>query len=325
MSQIPLGLLQQFVRVARLGNLSRAAAQANLTVSALSHQIRQLEDRLGRRLFERGPRGVTLTVEGCSLLEAVAGHFDGIEHALSRYRERRHDSLTLSASSGIMSSWLLPRLPHLVAAHPELELNLQSSSTLVDFDREPVDVGLRYGRGQWEGLRCERLFGEWLAPVATPELVARMAGTDPNDLLAWPLLGDPSNRWRDWFAFVGGELPRRYVAQFDSTDALRHAALEGLGVALGRMVTSSSLIHAGRLVVLGERFMPTEEAYWLVYPPRSEEHGGLAVFRQWVMAEAERYCNENLACAQPGCPPDLPLRAREGASSPFPRLPESTS
>ena len=325
MGRVPLGLLQQFVLVARLGNLSRAAAQANLTVSALSHQMRQLEERLERRLFERGPRGVTLTVEGCSLLEAVAGHFDGIEHALSRYRERRHDSLTLSASSGIMSSWLVPRLPHLVAAHPELELNLQSSSTLVDFDREPVDVGLRYGRGQWEGLRCERLFGEWLAPVATPELVARMAGTDPSDLLAWPLLGDPSNRWRDWFAFVGGELPRRYVAQFDSTDALRHAALEGLGVALGRMVTSSSLIHAGRLVVLGERFMPTEEAYWLVYPPRSEEHGGMAVFRQWVMAEAERYCNENLACAQPGCPPDLPLRACEGASSPFPLLPESTS
>jgi len=292
MSQVPLGLLQQFVRVARLGNLSRAAAQANLTVSALSHQVRQLEERLGRRLFERGPRGVTLTTEGCSLLEAVGEHFDGIEHALLRYRERRHDSLTLSASSGIMSSWLMPRLPGLVAVHPELELNLQSSSALVDFEREPVDVALRYGRGQWAGLRSERLFGEWLAPVATPELLARMGDADPHDLAAWPLLGDPGNRWRDWFAHVGGEPPRRYVAHFDSTDALRHAALEGLGVALGRMVTSRSLIDAGRLVVLGERYLPIHEAYWLVYPPRSQEHRGLQVFRQWLLAEAEAYCTQ---------------------------------
>jgi len=292
MSHLPLPLLQQFVRVARLGNLSRAAVQANLTVSALSHQIRQLEERLGRRLFERGPRGVTLTVEGCSLLEAVGAHFDGIDHALSRYRERRHDSLTLSASSGIMSSWLMPRLPRLVAVHPELELNLQSSSALVDFEREPVDVALRYGRGQWDGLRCERLFGEWLAPVATPELIARMAGADPDALDAWPLLGDPGNRWRDWFAHVGGTPPKRYVAHFDSTDALRHAALEGLGVALGRMVTSRSLIEAGRLVVLGERYLPIHEAYWLVYPPRSQEHRGLQVFRDWLLAEAEAYCTQ---------------------------------
>ena len=141
MGKLPLGLLQQFVLVARLGNLSRAAAQANLTVSALSHQMRQLEERLERRLFERGPRGVTLTVDGCSLLEAVGEHFDGIEHALSRYHQRRHDALTLSASPGIMSSWLVPRLPRLVAVHPDLELSLQSSSGLVNFEREPVDVG----------------------------------------------------------------------------------------------------------------------------------------------------------------------------------------
>jgi LysR family transcriptional regulator, glycine cleavage system transcriptional activator len=143
MSRVPLSLLQQFVQVARLGNLSRAAAQANLTVSALSHQIRQLEERLERRLFERGPRGVTLTVEGCGLLEAVGEHFDGIEHALLRYRERRHDALTLSASPGIISSWLMPRLPRLLAAHPELELNLQSSSALVNFEREAVDAAVR--------------------------------------------------------------------------------------------------------------------------------------------------------------------------------------
>jgi LysR family glycine cleavage system transcriptional activator len=294
MGKPPLALLQQFVLVAREGNLSRAAAQANLTVSALSHQIRQLEERLEQRLFERGPRGVKLTIDGCTLLDAVGEHFDHIEHALARYRKRPNDTFTLSASPGIMSGWLVPRLPRLVAAHPELELNLQSGSSLVNFEREPVDAALRYGRGTWAGLQSERLFGEWIAPVAAPELVAKMAGADPRDLSQWPLLGDPnpSSRWKEWFEKVGGTPPRRYVANFDSFDAQRHAALEGLGVAMGRMVMSKSLIDAGRLVVLGDRYLPVGDAYWLVYPPRSLEHRGFPLFREWLLAEADDYCGK---------------------------------
>jgi DNA-binding transcriptional LysR family regulator len=294
MGKLPLGLLQQFVLAAREGNLSRAAVQANLTVSALSHQMRQLEERLERRLFERGPRGVTLTVEGCSLLEAVGEHFDGIEHALLHYQKRHNETLTLSASPGIMSGWLVPRLPRLIAVHPELELNMQSGSALVNFEREPVDAALRYGRGEWAGLHSERLFGEWIAPVAAPALVARMGDADPGDLSHWPLLGDPnpSSRWKDWFAKVGGTTPRRYVAHFDSFDAQRHAALEGLGVAMGRMVMSKSLIDAGRLTVLGDRYLPVEEAYWLVYPPRSKDHPGLQLFREWLLVEADDYCRQ---------------------------------
>ncbi|MBA2079789.1 LysR substrate-binding domain-containing protein [Rhodanobacter sp. PCA2] len=301
MSKLSLDLLQQFVLVARHGKLSRAAEQAHLTVSALSHQMRQLEERLGRRLLERGPRGVSLTAEGCRLLDAVGGHFDGIEHALSRYRERHHDALTLSAHAGVVSSWLVPRLPRLVAAHPELELNLQSSSTLVQFDREPVDAAVRYGRGEWPGLRSERLFGEWVAPVAAPALLARMGDADPHDLAQWPLLGDPDppNFWRSWFEHFGGTPPRRYVANFDNLEAVRHAALEGLGVAMGRMVMSRSLIDAGRLVVLGERYLPVSHAYWLVYPPRSEQHRGLQVFREWLLAEADDYRRQ------------LPMKAHE--------------
>ena len=294
MGKLPLDLLRQFVLVARAGNLSRAAAQANLTESALSHQMRQLEERLQRRLLDRGPRGVSLTTDGCSLLEAVGEHLDGIEHALTRYHARHDDELTISASPGIMSGWLVPRLPRLVAAHPELELTMQSGSALVDFRRESVDAALRYGRGQWEGLHSERLFGEWIAPVASPALVAKMAGADPNDLTGWPLLGDPNpaNRWRDWFARYGGELPHRYVAHFNSFEAQRHAVLEGMGVAMGRMVMSRSLVDAGLLVVLGERYLPVQDAYWLVYPARSREHRGLQVFREWLLAEAATYCRQ---------------------------------
>lgn len=288
MARVSLDLLQQFVQVARLGNLSRAAEQANLTVSALSHQVRQLEQRLERKLFERGPRGVQLTVEGRRLLDAVGHHFEGIDRAMAGFRCRREDVLTLSAIPGVMSSWLVPRLARLVAAHPELQLNLQSSVELVNFEREPVDAAVRYGRGPWPGLITERLFGEWIAPVASPALLQRMDGVDPTDLAQWPLLGDPGDRWRDWFA-TDGRAPPRFVAQFDNTDALQRAATEGMGVALGRMVMARPLIEAGLLTVLGDRYQQIPEAYFLVYPEHGKDHAGLRTFREWLLCEAGKY------------------------------------
>jgi LysR family glycine cleavage system transcriptional activator len=299
MSKIPLSLVQHFVAAARLGNLSRAAAQAHLTVSALSHQIRQLEDRLERKLFERGPRGVTLTVEGRRLLDAVGGHFDGIEQAMSAYRCRHHDVLTLSAIPAMLSGWLVPRLPRLVAGYPELELNLQSGVALVDFVREPtIDAALRYGRGSWPELHSEHLFDEWIAPVATPALLARHPDLDPDSPAGWPLLGDPSDRWRDWFAQTGTQPPARYVAQFDTTEALQRAALEGMGVALARMVMARPLIEAGLLRVMGERNLHIEEAYYLVYPQRSQQHRGLQRFRSWLREEADSYAQDAAALMQ---------------------------
>ena len=289
MGKLSLSLLQQFVLVARLGNLSRAAAQANLTVSALSHQMRQLEQRMERKLLDRGPRGVQLTAEGRRLMEAVAHHFEGIELAMASYRCRREEALTINTLSGVMSSWLMPRLAGLVAMHPELELNLQSSSALVDFERDPVDVAIRYGKGHWEGMRSEHLFDEWIVPVASPALLAHLPDADPDDMSAWPLLGDPSERWRDWFEQIGGHAPKRFVARFDTTDALQRAALEGMGVALGRMVMARPLIDAGLLHVLGQRYLRVPEAYFLVYPERSREHAGFRVFREWIRGEAYRY------------------------------------
>ena len=112
--------------------------------------------------------------------------------------------------------------------------------------------------------------------------------------MSWPLIGDPNagNRWNDWFGHYGGKPPLRYVAQVDTVDALKQAALEGLGVALGRMVTCKSLIDAGRLVVLGDRYLRVPEAYYLVYPPRSEDHRGMATFREWIVDEADSYCKQ---------------------------------
>lgn len=289
MARISLDLLQQFVTAARAGNFSRAAEQTHLTVSALSHQMRQLEQRIERKLFDRGPRGVQLTAEGRRLLDAIGMHMEGIDRALAVYRCRREETLSVSTIAGVMTSWLVPRLAGLVAAHPELELSLQSSTSLVDFERDPVDVAIRYGLGHWPGVACERLFDEWIAPVASPALVERMRDRDPGDTAAWPLLGDPGGRWKDWSEYTGCRMPHRFVAQFDTTDALQRAAVEGLGVALGRMVMARPLVDAGLLQLLGDRHMKIPEAYYLVYPAGRAEHAGLRLFRDWVRAEADQY------------------------------------
>jgi LysR family glycine cleavage system transcriptional activator len=286
MTKVPLHALPGFIATARLGNLSRAATSLHLTVSALSHQMRGLEDQLRKKLFERRPRGLVLTDAGERLFAAVAPHYDLLEVALRPDRERSEQALTLSVMASVASSWLLPRLPAFVSAHPEIDLSLDSSVELVDFDREAVDAAMRFGLGAWPGVRAELLFDEWLIPVASPALLARFPGRDPDDLAGLPLLRDPSDRWRDWFAQFGGSPPRRYVASFNDTETQQRAAAEGMGVALGRMTMAQPLIDLGRLVALSPRRMRADFSHYLVYPARSERHPAFLAFRAWLMDAA---------------------------------------
>ncbi|HET9451997.1 MAG TPA: LysR substrate-binding domain-containing protein, partial [Aggregicoccus sp.] len=296
-----LNALQGFVTAARRGNLSRAAESMHVTVSALSHQIRGLEEQLGQRLFVRNARGVELTADGRRLFERVAEHLDAIEQALCPYGSRREDVLTLTLMPSFATSWLVPRLPGFLAAHPQLEINLQSSVAVVDFERDTeVDAGLRYGPGQWRGLQAVHLFDDWVTPTASPELIARLGRPTLKTLERFPLLGAPGGRWSEWFSLYGGTPPRRFVANFDDAETLHRAAVEGLGIALGRLTLIRPLMDAGRLVPLFDERLKSEYAHYLVYPPRSEGHAGLATFRAWVLEEARRYVEQVPVRAGPG-------------------------
>lgn len=288
MSRAPLHALPGFLAAARSGNLSRAAESLHLTVSALSHQIRGLEERLGQRLFVRNARGVELTADGRRLFERVAPHFDALDRAMRPYCARCDDVLTLTLMPSFAASWLVPRLPRFLAAHPQLEINLQSSTAVVDFERETgIDAGLRFGPGRWPGVQAVHLMDDWVTPTASPALIARLGRPTPRTLERFPLLGAPGGRWSDWFARFGGKPPERYVATFDDSDTLHRAAAEGLGVALGRMTLARPLVEAGRLVPLFEERLKAEFAHYLVYPARSEGHAGLAAFRAWLLQEAQ--------------------------------------
>lgn len=290
MARPPLAALQAFVLAAQQRNLSRAAQRLNLTVSALSHQIRALEQRLQQTLFLRGPRGVSLTEDGTRLLDAVEAPLAAIERALEPRPQSRDGVLRISTMPTVASGWLVPRLPRFVARHPELELHLHSGTGLVDFSKDPIDAALRFGPGVWPGLDAIHLFHEWITPVASPALLKRRSRRpQPAELARWPLLGDPGDWWTDWFRQFGGQPPKRYVANFGDTETLHRAALEGLGVALGRMTLVKPHIDSGRLVMLMPERLRAEWSHYLVYPPRCARHAGIAAFREWLLLEAAEH------------------------------------
>jgi LysR family glycine cleavage system transcriptional activator len=289
-SRTPLLALQGFVAAARLGNLSRAAESLHLTVSALSHQMRGLEERLGQQLLLRSSRGVSLTADGQRLLDRIAPHLDAIGQAMQPFAARHDNRLTVSVTPSMASAWLVPRLGSFLAAHPQIEFSLQSNPLVVDFSRElQIDAALRIGLGQWPDVTAEHLFDEWIVPMASPALVARMGQPAPPDLSDWPLLGDPDGQWNRWFAQHGGQPPARYAASFDDSEAHHRAALDGVGVALGRITRARLLLDSGQLVALTGQRLKTDYAHYLVYPPRSATHRGLLAFRDWLHQQADEH------------------------------------
>jgi LysR family glycine cleavage system transcriptional activator len=248
--------------------------------------MRGLEELLGQRLFHRGPRGLSLTPAGERLFGQVAPHLDAISAALTPQPARSGHVLTVSVMPSVASSWLIPRLPAFTHLHPEVELNLQSSIDVVDFDREDVDVAIRFGPGGWSTLRTHLLFEEWVLPVCSGELLRRFPQAERGDFTGVPLLRDLNERWNAWFARFGGTPPARWVASFDDTDALQRAAMEGLGVALGRLTMARPLIESGRLVALTRHRLPDSYSHYLVYPPRTEHHPALISFRDWILGVA---------------------------------------
>jgi LysR family transcriptional regulator, glycine cleavage system transcriptional activator len=288
MKKQPLQALQSFVVVAREGKLATAASRMNLTVSALSHQMNALEEELGKSLLLRGPRGVSLTPDGERLLAQIRPHFDGIGQALSSFSAIHDQRLSVSVMPSLASGWLMPRLPSFTAEHPQIEISISSSASLVDFARSDFDVALRFGLGQWAGLDAIHLFDEWITPVASPSLLKQRGKPSMQALGDWPLLGDPSNRWQEWFAHFGGVAPRKFVASFADTETLHRAAAEGLGIALARLTMANQLIARGLLVPLWRKQLKADYAHYLVYPARSAQRPAVVVFRTWLVEQAAK-------------------------------------
>jgi LysR family glycine cleavage system transcriptional activator len=152
-----------------------------------------------------------------------------------------------------------------------------------------VDAGLRYGPGHWPGLEAVHLFDDWLTPIASPRADRTPGPADAGNARRLPVARRTGRRWSDWFTRFGGKAPKRYVANFDDSETLHRAAVEGMGIVLGRLTLAWPLIDSNRLCLLFDEKLKADFAHYLVTPPRSRGHAGLAAFRAWLLDEARTY------------------------------------
>jgi LysR family transcriptional regulator, glycine cleavage system transcriptional activator len=282
--------LRAFEAAARHLSFTRAAAELNVTQTAISHQIRRLEEQLGVRLFLRQSRALLLTREAQEYLPAVRAAFEDLRAATERLRRpEKAQALTVSTMASLAAKWLLPRLAGFQEAHPGIEVRISTSSHLVDFRREEVDVAIRYGRGRWPGLTADWLMAEDIFPVCSPALLAGERPLKrPQDLAHHTLIHATLARedWQLWLTAAGlpTALASRPGLTFDLSLMALQAAIDGLGVALGRTPFVEGDIAAGRLVVPFDVKLPAEAGFYVVAPQETAQTPKIALFRDWLIA-----------------------------------------
>lgn len=286
----PLNGLRAFEAAARHLSFTNAADELNVTQAAVSHQVKGLEQFLGRALFRRLNRALELTEAGQVLFPAVRDGLDLMAGAVRRLEAgERENVLTVSTLDSLAATWLVPRLGGFRARHPDIELRLLLSDAPVDFARDDVDVAIRYGRGRWPGLRAERLMGEEVFPVASPKLLEDGPPLDtPADLANYPVVHDRlEESWADWMAAAGApEVNMERGPRFEHSNLVIQAVLAGDGVALGRSVLVQDALAAGHLVRLFDISLPASHAFWFVAPPDTWDRAKVRAFREWLLDEA---------------------------------------
>ncbi len=291
MKRIPVGPLRAFDVAARNLNLSAAAEEMNVTHAAVSRQVKQLEERLGVKLFERLPRGLRLTAQGALLAEGTRAAFDRLASALedvSTPTARR--KLTVSTFSSFNARWLMPRLRMFSMLFPDVDLQVVTTAQLADFAREDVDIAIRFGRGNYPGLHVVPLFTPREIVVCSPALLKHGPPLKSiNDLRHFTLLHDDSYRsWTRWLESVGakGVNARRGIICGDRNSLLQ-AALEGQGVGIASEVFAANELAAGRLVKAFDIEVKSEYSIYAVCLPRRLNDPMMAGVMEWLEKESK--------------------------------------
>jgi len=280
-----------FDAAARLGSVSKAAEELNLTVSAVSHQLANLEGFVGRKLFDRSPRGLGLTIYGERFQRDITGALALIATAAQNVRSGEvADVLRIHSVPTFASHWLMPRLQDFRAQHPELRVQLSASYGEIDFARGDLDVDIRYGAVKGRDLCVETLFSEEILPMISPSLKDRLDIRTPGDLARQDLILSELTlvQWPHWFAAHGVSVaPSSYSLAFDRTSMVLDAALQGLGVALDSNRTAGALLKRGDLVpVFSDRKGISVRAHHLVYPRAHAQWERVIKFTQWMREQA---------------------------------------
>lgn len=292
----PLGALRAFEAAARHVSFNAAADELAVTPSAVSHQVAQLEDALGLKLFRRFNRRVQLTEAGRSCLPGLTEGFDRLAEAVSRARGAENSLLTISTSPGLAAKWLMPRIERFRAVHPAIDLRIDASMRLVDFHRDDVQIAVRYGHGNYPGLHVELLMRTEAFPACAPALIERPAPLrTPEDLAQHTLIHDESTpgdaRYPDWAMWLRAagvtNVDAAHGLRFNSVTLAMDAAIAGRGVVLARSVFARDDLAAGRLMRPFGDAVPVDFSVFVVTTPALLRNAKVRAFRDWLVAEAK--------------------------------------
>lgn len=290
----PTATLRAFEVATRHATFTAASEELNITQSAVSHQLKHLEEIWGLCLFQRG-RKLQLTPAGAALAPIIREFFLSLETTLNDLREQKGKiRLKVSTTYSFALKWLLPRLPDLSRLHPEILITLNTTDKAIHFSEEEPDVAIRFGNGHYPGLYSEFLFREQIFPVASPELLSRFGvPLLPIELLRFPLLtrdgADLVPKWNHWFERAGVGIPAlRECVRFADTNMTIEAALLGQGVALVRSGHVEAEISEGSLVRLFDLPFISPAAYYFVCPKGIESQQHVINFRNWLLAESHQ-------------------------------------
>lgn len=286
----PLNALRAFEAASRHLSVKLAAEELCVTPGAVSQMLKTLEGYLGVKLFERVTRGIYLTDAGRGYLPSIRNAFRQIGEASRRVTASTESGmLTVSVTSFFASAWLVPRMASFQDDHPEIDLQIVTSNTLVDFSRSGVDAAVRHGLGRYPGLRSDRVVVVEMVAVAAPSLVERRGLPDsPAELVRWPHVHDADRKgWSLWFQInkVEETCPPRGPS-FDDTSLLLKAVLSGQGVGLLPAAMVAGEITSGQLIQLVDASRMEDFAYYLVCPESTQDHPKIAAFRKWILGFA---------------------------------------
>ena len=293
----PLSAVRAFEAAGRLESFTAAAAELGLTQAAVSYQIKALEDRLGAPLFLRERGRVRLTLLGARLLPALSQAFDAIEAAFASHTAEDEQLLTVTTTHTFANTWLAWTLGAFQVEHPELAVRMTTDNAVIDLRSGDVDVAIRAGRGEWEGMEKHRLLEMEFTPMASPDCIRdaelKLGRTlQPGDLVRLKLISPQDEWWKMWFTEWGvstDDHPPQTRIRLDNQTNEGHAAMAGQGFALQTPFFWINDIAEGRLVMpFPEMISRRGWAYWLVYPSERRRVPKVKRFRDWLLAAVER-------------------------------------
>ncbi|MFM0045494.1 LysR substrate-binding domain-containing protein [Paraburkholderia sediminicola] len=291
----PLTALRCFEAVARLGGVTPAARELHVTHSAVSQQIKVLEESMGIALFVREARGLRLTDEGRLYSLEIRSALRDITHATRRAQARPHESeLVIATVPSFAQHWLVPRLASFRETHPYYRIRLLTNLQVEDLRQGVSDIGIRMGQGHWPDVAQQKLFDDEVLVVAAPHFTLAPGGRLPvtaEDVIACPLISSPNTPWTEWCqaAQVAEPAAEAVVLSANDSNIVLGAVLLGQGIALERRSLVAHALAKGDLVQITDIRVPYRYPYWLVWQQREILNAKQAHFAQWIEAQVDAY------------------------------------